>query len=101
MVHELVPFFAPIPMYALGILVCVVQTVVFCLLSTVYISMAIAQEEHELGVLALAVPLRNMQGRTVAALNAVASPDRFEALRFQQELMPLLLDAARELRPLL
>ena len=32
-----------------------------------------ASEEHELGVQALAVPLRNMQGRTVAALNVVLS----------------------------
>ena len=33
----------------------------------------IATEEHEIGVQALAVPLRNMQGRTVAALNVVLS----------------------------
>ena len=31
--------------------------------------MALASEEHELGVHALAVPLRNMNGQTVAALN--------------------------------
>ena len=30
----------------LGVIVCVVQTLVFCILSTVYISMAIAHEEH-------------------------------------------------------
>ncbi|MBC7609433.1 MAG: helix-turn-helix domain-containing protein [Polaromonas sp.] len=61
----------------------------------------VASEEHELGVHALAVPLRDMQGHTVAALNVVASPDRLlhEALR--RDLLPLLLDAARELRPLL
>jgi len=35
-----------------------------------------ASEEHELGVHALAVPLRNMQGKTVAALNVVAPPQR-------------------------
>ncbi len=63
--------------------------------------LAIAREEHELGVFALAVPLRNMQGRTVAALNVVASPDRFESAALQQDLLPLLQDAARELRPLL
>jgi IclR family transcriptional regulator, pca regulon regulatory protein len=63
--------------------------------------MAIAREEHELGVFALAVPLRNMQGHTVAALNVVASPDRFDSADFQKDLVPLLLDAARELRPLL
>ena len=50
---------------------------------------------------ALAVPLRNMQGRTVAALNVVASPDRLEPSVMKTDLLPLLLDAARELRPLL
>lgn len=63
--------------------------------------LCVAQEEHELGVHALAVPLRNMQGRTVAALNVVASPERLELNRLQKDLLPLLLDAARELRPLL
>ncbi|OSZ75245.1 IclR family transcriptional regulator C-terminal domain-containing protein [Hydrogenophaga sp. IBVHS1] len=63
--------------------------------------LCVAQEEHELGVHALAVPLRNMQGRTVAALNVVASPERLELARLQKDLLPLLLDAARELRPVL
>jgi F-type H+-transporting ATPase subunit a len=36
----------PLPMYLLGSLVVVVQTLVFCLLSTVYISMAIEHAEH-------------------------------------------------------
>lgn len=61
----------------------------------------IASEEHELGVLALAVPLRDMHGRTVAALNVVASPQRLPVSTLQRELLPLLLDAAHELRPLL
>lgn len=61
----------------------------------------VASEEHELGVHALAVPLRNMQGGTVAALNVVTQPQRLEAKVIQKELLPLLLDAARELRPLL
>ncbi len=42
----LIPFIVPIPFYVLGVLVVVVQTMVFCLLSTVYISMAVAHEEH-------------------------------------------------------
>jgi F-type H+-transporting ATPase subunit a len=37
---------AVLPMYLLGTLVVVVQTLVFCLLSTVYISMAIEHAEH-------------------------------------------------------
>ncbi|MBX9611761.1 MAG: helix-turn-helix domain-containing protein [Burkholderiales bacterium] len=61
----------------------------------------VASEEHELGVHALAVPLRNMQGRAVAALNVVASPQRLVAGVMQRDLLPMLLEAARELRPLL
>jgi IclR family pca regulon transcriptional regulator len=61
----------------------------------------LAVEEHELGVHALAVPLRNMQGKTVAALNIVASPQRLAAQEMERDLLPLLFDAARELRPLL
>jgi IclR family pca regulon transcriptional regulator len=63
--------------------------------------LALASEEHELGVHALAVPLRNMEGQTVAALNVVASPQRLSPEVMQHDLLPLLLDAARELRPLL
>jgi F-type H+-transporting ATPase subunit a len=36
----------PLPMYFLGTIVVLVQTLVFCLLSTVYISMAIEPAEH-------------------------------------------------------
>ena len=61
----------------------------------------VASEEHELGVHALAVPLRNMQGQTVAALNAVALPQRLDLRDMEKGLLPLLLEAARELRPLL
>lgn len=62
---------------------------------------AIAREEHELGVFALAVPLRNMQGKAVAALNVVSSAERMDSPQFQRDMLPLLQDAARELRPLL
>ena len=61
----------------------------------------LTSEEHELGVHALAVPLRNLQGQTVAALNVVASPARLAPAVMQRNLLPLLLEAARELRPLL
>lgn len=44
MFFTLVPWFVPIPFYFLGMLVCVVQTLVFCLLSMVYISMAISHD---------------------------------------------------------
>ena len=40
----LVPLLVPIPFLFLGTLVCIVQTLVFCLLSMVYISMAISHD---------------------------------------------------------
>ena len=61
----------------------------------------VASEEHELGVFAVAVPLRNLNGKTVAALNAVIPHSRLHSGAVQRELLPLLQDAARELRPLL
>jgi F-type H+-transporting ATPase subunit a len=42
----LVPILVPVPFLILGTLVVIVQTLVFCLLSMVYISMAVAHEEH-------------------------------------------------------
>ncbi len=42
----LVPLLVPVPFLVLGTLVVIVQTLVFCLLSMVYISMAVAHEEH-------------------------------------------------------
>lgn len=46
---SLVPWFVPLPVLPmlLGTMVVVVQTVVFCLLSTVYIGMAIENHDHE------------------------------------------------------
>lgn len=61
----------------------------------------IATDEHELGVQALAVPLRNMQGGTVAALNVVLSGGPRPVQQLQRELLPLLFEAAREVRSLL
>jgi IclR family pca regulon transcriptional regulator len=40
-----------------------------------------------------------MGGVTVAALNAVVSPQRLQSGAIQRELLPMLQDAARELRP--
>lgn len=42
----LVPILVPLPFYALGLLVSVIQTAVFCILSTVYIAVHTAHEEH-------------------------------------------------------
>jgi IclR family pca regulon transcriptional regulator len=60
-----------------------------------------ASEEHELGVQALAVPLRDMQGRTVAALNVVLSGGRHHEDALRRDMLPLLFEAAREVRALL
>ena len=62
---------------------------------------AFAREEHEIGVQALAVPLRDVQGRTVAALNVVSSPATHTQEQLQAQALPLLQDAARELRSML
>ena len=61
----------------------------------------LASQEHEIGVHALAVPLRDLQGHTVAALNMIASPQRVDLDAMRQQMLPLLEDAARELRSLL
>ena len=58
-------------------------------------------EEHELGVQALSVPLRNVRGQTLAALNVVVAPHRMSLAAMQRQLLPVLQNAARELRPLL
>jgi F-type H+-transporting ATPase subunit a len=42
----LVPIFVPLPFLLLGLLVCLIQALVFCTLAMVYISMAIEHEEH-------------------------------------------------------
>lgn len=42
----LVPFLVPIPFLVLGLLVCVIQALVFCTLAAVYIGMATEHEEH-------------------------------------------------------
>lgn len=43
----LIPLVVPVPIMVLGIIVCVVQTLVFCMLSVVYIGMAIEEHHHD------------------------------------------------------
>ncbi|QIL83332.1 helix-turn-helix domain-containing protein [Diaphorobacter sp. HDW4A] len=58
-----------------------------------------ASGEHELSVHAVAVPLRDMQGRTVAALNVVLHrATAFDEDALVAELLPHMLDAARQVR---
>lgn len=40
------PFLLPLPFYVLGLLVCIIQTIVFCLLTCVYISLHTQEESH-------------------------------------------------------
>ncbi len=61
--------------------------------------LSVCSEEHELGVHAAAVPLRNMAGQVVAALNAVVAPDRLLSGALVRDVLPLLQDASVELRP--
>ena len=42
----MVPLFVPVPFYLLGLLVCLVQAIVFCTLTMVYLGMAVEHEEH-------------------------------------------------------
>lgn len=60
----------------------------------------LAIEEHELGVQALAVPLRDMRGRVLAALNVVTATNRMTPGELEQRMLGLLQEAARVLRPL-
>lgn len=62
---------------------------------------AVASQEHELGVDAIAVPLRDMSGHTLAALNVVSNPQRIAPEVMVRDFLPLLQEAARELRLLL
>jgi IclR family pca regulon transcriptional regulator len=60
-----------------------------------------AAQEHELGVDALAVPLRNDRGETVAALNLVRSGAGSNAPDLATRWLPLLQQTAQTLRPLI
>ena len=41
-----VPFLLPIPFMFMGLLVCIIQALVFCLLSSVYIALSLHHEDH-------------------------------------------------------
>lgn len=61
----------------------------------------LAREEQELGVQALSVPLRNMSGRAVAALNIVMPASAQTGDAAVSRWLPLLREAAQALRPML
>ena len=55
----------------------------------------LAVEEHELGVHAIAVPLRDVKGRTVAALNVIVPPGRLDDASLRADALERLRAAAR------
>ncbi|MGJ9417586.1 IclR family transcriptional regulator C-terminal domain-containing protein [Massilia sp. CMS3.1] len=62
---------------------------------------AINDEELELGLRSIAVPVRGASGQVLAALNVGAQASRVSAERMQQEFLPILLRGAQELSVLL
>jgi IclR family pca regulon transcriptional regulator len=61
----------------------------------------VASEEHELGVHAVAVPVRRGDGAVVAAVNLVVQPSRLHEAVLARELLPAMRAAAGSVRPLL
>jgi IclR family pca regulon transcriptional regulator len=62
---------------------------------------AIVEEELEIGLCSIAVPVRGASGATVAALNVGAQSTRVTRSQFEQNFLPTLLNAASELSVLL
>ncbi|WP_306392249.1 IclR family transcriptional regulator domain-containing protein [Telluria beijingensis] len=58
---------------------------------------ALNNEELELGLRSIAVPVRGQSGRVLAALNVGAQATRVSAERMADDFLPVLLDSAREL----
>ncbi|WP_130802490.1 IclR family transcriptional regulator PobR [Acinetobacter ihumii] len=58
----------------------------------------LSKEEHELGVIAIAVPIMNAQGRAIAALNCMSQTNRVQESYLIDQVLPLLRNTANELR---
>lgn len=58
---------------------------------------AVCEEELELGLLSLAVPVRDLTGTVVAAMSASTQPSRRSVDDARRDLLPLLLNGARRL----
>ena len=61
----------------------------------------ISIEEHELGVIAIAVPILDMQGNQMAALNCIGISSRITESYLIQNTLPLLKQTAHNLRAIL
>jgi IclR family pca regulon transcriptional regulator len=62
---------------------------------------AMADGELESGLCSLAVPLQNLKGQTIAALNAVAPSSRVKGAEMVERFLPPLRQFAEDLRPIL
>lgn len=58
----------------------------------------LSKEEHELGIIAIAVPVMNAHGKTIAALNCMSQTNRVEESYLIEQVLPLLRNTANELR---
>jgi IclR family pca regulon transcriptional regulator len=58
---------------------------------------AVVDEELELGLRSIAVPIRDRQGRTAAAVNVSTQSVRFSIRELERQILPLLKDAARQI----
>ena len=54
-------------------------------------------EELELGLRSIAVPIRDRQGRTAAAVNVSTQSVRFSIRDMERQVLPLLKEAARQI----
>jgi IclR family pca regulon transcriptional regulator len=61
----------------------------------------LVDQELEVGLISIAVPLYNTSGAVVAAVNVASSPTRVAPDRMVQRFLPPLLDMQRKLRPLI
>ena len=62
---------------------------------------AVSDEELELGLRSIAIPLRDNHGRTIAAMSIVASVRRYTLDRMLETLLPQLESARRMLASML
>ena len=58
----------------------------------------LSKEEHELGVIAIAVPVLDAQGQAIAAINCMSQTNRVQEHYLIEQVLPLLRNTANELR---
>lgn len=61
----------------------------------------LSKEEHELGVIAIAVPILNGQGKAVAALNCMSQTKHVTAQYLIENILPLIRNTAYEIRAMI